>query len=118
MTKALRILSWLILAVLFIWIAISNRTPVMIGFAWTPWLLELTVYQVFFIGIFLGMVIAGIAGGWFRLKSFTKRRQAERRAEALSKDVETLAEDAHKAQSENAQRTASDSSKELEHSQK
>ena len=106
--RFITVLLWIAIAVALIWVAISNRTPVLVGFAWTPWLIETKLYLVFFFGILIGLVIAGTVTGWFRLQSFVARRQAERRAKALEKDMDTLAEEAYRTTADAAQGAAAE----------
>jgi len=92
----LRFLFWLAAGVCLLIFAVSNRGPVWIGFWPFPSEIAVPLWAVFFAGIFLGLVTAGVVTGWIRLKGFVRRRQLARSEDALRRDVDRLAETAHR----------------------
>ncbi|WP_262692597.1 hypothetical protein [Kordiimonas aestuarii] len=103
----IRRIFWFALAVLLILFAISNRQNVVLSLEpFGALMAPVPVYGVLFLGIFIGLLIAGSVTGWLRLKGFARRRKAERRAGQLEVQVSALSEDVHKAHAKDAHETA------------
>ncbi len=103
----IRRVFWFALALLLILFSISNRQHVVLSLEPFGALVgPVPLYIVLFLGIFLGLLIAGGVTGWLRLKGFARRRKAERRAEQLEGQVSALSEDVHKAHAAHAHETA------------
>ena len=103
----IRRIFWFVLALLLILFAVSNRQNVVLSLEPFGALGEpVPVFLVLFLGIFIGLLIAGGVTGWLRLKGFARRRKAERRAGHLEDQVSALAEDVHKAHAVSAHETA------------
>ncbi|WP_308911172.1 LapA family protein [Pseudokordiimonas caeni] len=101
----LRRLFWGILAVLLVFFAVNNRAPVTIAFEPFPFTVTMPLWLVLFVGIFVGLAVAGMVTSWLRLKGFTARRKAERRAKSLEGEMADLtarAQDAERSATENA----------------
>ncbi|WP_417452002.1 hypothetical protein [Kordiimonas sp.] len=102
----IRRIFWVALAVLLILFAISNRQPVVLSLEpFGALMAPVPVYLVLFLGIFVGLLIAGGVTGWIRLKGFARRRKAERRAGHLEDQVSVLSEDVHKAHAKSSHET-------------
>lgn len=104
----IRRIVWLVLGIALIIFAINNRQITEISLAPLPYALPVPVWTVLFAGIFIGLVIAALVTGWLRLKGFTERRKAERRADYLDSQVTAMAEDTHKLKAEKAHKEASE----------
>lgn len=104
----IRRVFWFALALLLILFSISNRQHVVLSLEpFGALMAPVPVYLVLFLGIFIGLVIAGGVTGWLRLKGFARRRKAERRADYLEGQVSSLSEDVHKAKATRAHETVS-----------
>ncbi|WP_374762983.1 hypothetical protein [Yunchengibacter salinarum] len=106
-TVMMRRLGWLVLGVALVAFSVVNReaVPLAIPFVGS---LAVPLFLIFYAGIFFGLLVAGLITGWLRLKGFTRRRQAERRARHLEKQVGDLSEDAHRFRAAQAHARASD----------
>jgi len=104
----IRRLFWLALALALIFFSVNNREAVPLRFEPFSFTVAVPAYGLLFLGIFIGLIVAGAVTGWLRLKGFTKRRQAERRAGQLETQVAAMAEDAHKGHAAEAHAAASD----------
>jgi uncharacterized membrane protein YcjF (UPF0283 family) len=109
----IRRLFWLLLAALLVLFSINNRDWLVLSFDPFPVSVTLPVYGILFLGIFIGLMVAGMVTGWLRLQGFTKRRQVERRANYLECQVSAMAEDAHKAHAATAHAAASEAAEAL-----
>lgn len=104
--RLLKVLVWVLVAIVLVWLAVSNRQPVFVNFMVLKTSIETQLYVVFFAGIFVGLIAAGIVTGWLRLKGFTARRKAERTVKAMESDMESMRETTIKAEGTAAQATA------------
>jgi uncharacterized integral membrane protein len=104
----IRRIFWILLGIFLIFFAVSNRTRVTLSFEPFGTAGNIPVFLVLFAGIFIGLILAAGVTGWLRLKGFTRRRQAERRASSLEQQVSTLSEDVHKAHAAEAHEAARD----------
>ncbi len=75
------------MVVLFI---VANRGAVTVSLWPLPYLVDLPLYLVFFIGLFTGLVLAGVIGVVRRARSFTRARRAEKQAQRLQAEVDSL----------------------------
>ena len=75
------------MVVLFI---VANRGAVTVSLWPLPYLVDLPLYLVFFIGLFTGLVLAGVIGVIKRARSFTRARRAEKQAQRLQAEVDSL----------------------------
>jgi len=103
----IRRIIWILVALTLILFAVSNRHIVEISLLPFQYAVTIPVWGVLFLGIFIGLLISAFVTGWFRLKSFTKRRKAERRVDELDAQVNALAEDTHKLKAAKAHEEAS-----------
>ena len=76
-----------VVAVLFI---VANRESVNISFWPLPYYKAMPLYLVFFIGLFTGLVLAGVIGVVRRARSFARARRTEKQAQRLQAEVESL----------------------------
>ncbi|NVJ98842.1 MAG: DUF1049 domain-containing protein [Alphaproteobacteria bacterium] len=106
LASLIRRLFWIALAILLVFFSVNNRMPVQISF--TPFELEMAIpaFLLVFVGIFVGLLLAGGVTGWLRLQGFARRRKAERRASYLEDQVSALSEDAHETRARKAHDTA------------
>lgn len=104
----IRRLLWLSVGVTLIIFAVNNRQITEISLFPLPYGIAIPVWGVLFAGIFIGLSISAFVTGWIRLQGFTKRRQAERRADYLDSQVAAMAEDTHKLKAAKAHSDASD----------
>jgi H+/Cl- antiporter ClcA len=86
---------WAVFALALIAFAIENRQLVTVSLGPLGQLSNIPVFLLLFLGIFIGLIAAGAVTGWLRLKGFTERRKAVRRANALEEQMSAMAEDAH-----------------------
>lgn len=103
----IRRLIWLLIGLALIVFAVSNRHITEISFSPVPYGVKVPVWAVLFTGIFIGLLIASFVTGWLRLKGFTARRKAERRAEEMGAQMSAMAEDSHKIKAAHAHEQAS-----------
>ena len=96
-------LFWALTTVGLLFFSVNNRQAVDLSFAPFDFVLPVPVFLVLFLGIFIGLCVAGSMSTYQRLQSFTKRRKAERHAAEMEKQVESLAEDAYKARTTDRQ---------------
>lgn len=75
------------MVVLFI---VANRESVNVSFWPLPYYKPMPLYLVFFIGLFTGLVLAGVIGLIKRARSFTRARRAEKQAQRLQAEVDSL----------------------------
>ncbi|MFC4349208.1 lipopolysaccharide assembly protein LapA domain-containing protein [Kordiimonas lipolytica] len=102
----IRRIFWFALALLLILFSVSNRQHVVLALEpFGALSVSVPLYLVLFLGIFVGLLIAGGVTGWLRLKGFARRRKAERRAGYLEDQVSALSEDVHKAHARSAHET-------------
>ncbi len=73
--------------VLFI---VANRGAVTVSLWPLPYLVDLPLYLVFFIGLFAGILLAGVIGMVRRARSFARARRAEKEARRLQTEVDAL----------------------------
>jgi len=99
----LRRLFWGILAVLIVFFAVNNRAPVTLYFEPFPVTVAMAPWLILFVGIFIGLAVAGAVSSWLRLKGFTARRKAEKRAKALEGEMADLT-----ARTQEAERSATE----------
>jgi len=104
----LRTLLWIIAGILLVLFAVNNRVPVSVSLAPLYHTINVPLWSVLFAGIFIGLFITALVTSVLRLQGFVRRRQAERKADTLDKQVTALAEDAHETRSARAHDTASD----------
>lgn len=102
-TKLVRRLFWVSLAAILVIFSVYNRQVINVNIPFTEHIVPLGAYWLLFIGIFLGVGLAGVITSWFRLKGFVATRKAERRSSELEVQVDALAEDAQKERSRQAQ---------------
>jgi uncharacterized integral membrane protein len=70
-------------------LAIANRARVPVNFYPLPWTAELPLYQVFFVGILIGLVV-GMVGAWWAGRRW-RREARERRREIKALKAEKAA---------------------------
>lgn len=104
----IRRLMWLIIGVGLVIFAVNNRQVTEISFNPLPYAVPIPIWGVLFAGIFIGLIVSAFVTGWLRLQGFTKRRQAERRADYLDSQMAAMAEDTHKLKAEKAHKDASE----------
>lgn len=80
MTKLLKRLWWVFLAFLLIVFSVENRQTVVLNIPYANTMVDIPLYFLFFLGLFVGVLLATAAVSWSRLKSFVNRRRAEREA--------------------------------------
>lgn len=78
------------LGVLLVLFVLSNRESVVVQLLPLPYEMELSVALLFLLGFLLGLGTAWIAGLFGKVRSRSRRRQAEQRAKSLEKEVSTL----------------------------
>lgn len=104
----IRRLFWIITGVALVIFAVNNRQITEISLAPMPFSISMPVWGLVFIGIFIGLIVSATVTGWIRLKGFTKRRKAERRADYLDGQMAAMTEDAHHGRAAKAHQAASD----------
>lgn len=87
-----RILT-IIFALVIITLSVFNRQAVDLVWSMNGDALTVPLYLVLFLGIFVGLITVVLTTSWKRLKSFTSKRQADRRVEALEQQVANLSEE-------------------------
>ena len=91
MQRALSVLFWVVIGLVFILLAIANRQPVDISFDPLPVMLSgVPLIAVFFTGILLGLVAAAIVTSFKRFGSHRRAVKAEKSAASLKGEVEAL----------------------------
>jgi uncharacterized integral membrane protein len=90
MIKALRILLGLAGLIVIVAFAIANRTPVEVGFAPLPIVIELPLYGVFLLGLVVGGLLGGIAVWLAGAKHRLQARRTRNQVRALEKQVAVL----------------------------
>lgn len=91
MRRALSLLLWVLIGLVFILLAIANRQPVDISFDPLPIMLPgVPLIAVFFAGILLGLVAAAVVTSVKRLGSHRRAIKAEKSAASLKGEVEAL----------------------------
>ncbi len=83
-------ISLVIVAVVVVLFIVANRGKVEISLWPLPYLVDLPLYLVFFIGLFAGMVLAGAIGVIRRARSFARTRRAEKESRRLQAEVDSL----------------------------
>ncbi|NVJ70096.1 MAG: hypothetical protein HWE08_07070 [Alphaproteobacteria bacterium] len=102
----IRRLFWIALALFLVFFSVNNRGPVLLSFDPFDVAFSVPAFLLVFLGIFIGLSLAAGVTGWLRLKGFTRRRQAERRATYLEDQVSALSEDVHKVRAGQAHEAA------------
>ena len=91
MRRALSLLFWAVIGLVFILLAIANRQPVDISLDPLPIMLPgIPLIAVFFAGILLGLLAAAIVTSVKRLGSHRRAVKAEKSAASLKGEVEAL----------------------------
>lgn len=106
--NVIRRVLWAIFALALIAFAVENRQLVVLSLGPFGQLTNIPIFLLLFLGIFIGLLTAGAVTGWFRLKGFTQRRQAERRVQSLEEQMSAMAEDAHQHRADQAHTRAAD----------
>lgn len=70
----------LVLALVLIALAVSNRSHILITLPLTELALSLPVYAIFFAGMIFGIILTGLVLAPPRLRGYAARRRAEKRA--------------------------------------
>jgi len=70
--------------------AVVNREAVDVAFPMTDWSLRLPVHLVFFAGLIVGVLLAGIVTLLPRLRGRLRRRRLEKRAKAAESRIDEL----------------------------
>ncbi len=83
-------LALVLLAAVVVLFIVANRGAVTVSLWPLPYLVDLPLYLVFFIGLFTGLVLAGVIGVVRRARSFARARRAEKQAQRLQAEVESL----------------------------
>lgn len=83
-------LALVIVAAVVVLFIVANRGKVEISLWPLPYLVDLPLYLVFFIGLFAGMVLAGAIGVIRRARSFARARRAEKESRRLQAEVDSL----------------------------
>ncbi len=100
--KLIRHTFWFSLAACLILFSVNNRQLVDVSLFPLEGDYAIPAFFLIFVGIFIGLLAAAGVTGWLRLKAFTRRRKAERRANELEGQVAALSEDEHKKNAKEA----------------
>lgn len=90
MKKLFTNLALVLSAAVVVLFIVANRGAVTVSLWPLPYLVDLPLYLVFFIGLFTGLVLAGVIGVIKRARSFTRARRAEKQAQRLQAEVDSL----------------------------
>lgn len=90
MKKLFTNLALVFLAAVVVLFIVANRGAVTVSLWPLPYLVDLPLYLVFFIGLFTGLVLAGVIGMVRRARSFARARRAEKQAQRLQATVDSL----------------------------
>ncbi len=93
----------MILAAVVVLFIVANRESVNVSFWPLPYYKPMPLYLVFFIGLFVGMALAGAIGVIKRARSFARARRAEKQAQKLQTEVDSLEQELDAGDSEDAQ---------------
>ncbi|MFC3052170.1 hypothetical protein [Kordiimonas pumila] len=102
----IRSLVWIGAGLLLVLFALNNRSTITVSLEPIYPAIAMPMWGLLFVGIFIGLLITAVVTGILRLKAFVRRRQAERTAADLSKQVAAIAEDAHLVRAERAHNAA------------
>jgi uncharacterized integral membrane protein len=83
-------LALFLLAAVVVLFIVANRGIVEVNLWPLPYLVDLPLYLVFFIGLFAGILLAGAIGMVRRARSFARARRAEKEARRLQTEVDAL----------------------------
>lgn len=96
----LKVLIWITVGTFLIWFSVVNHTSIFISFYPFGYGLDIPPWGLLFVGIFIGLITAGMATGFYRITSFISNRKITRQRDQLQKDNHILSEQAHTANAE------------------
>lgn len=78
------------LALVFIWLAVANRGEATISLSPLDYAIDLPLFFVMIIGLFLGVIALGPGNAWRRWKLRRELKKAQAQNTRLSKDLESI----------------------------
>lgn|GEM_PF-718172 len=80
-----------LLALVFIWLAVANRGPASISLSPLDYAIDLPLFFVMIIGLFLGVIALGPGNAWRRWKLQRQLKKAKHENAALKSELEKVA---------------------------
>lgn len=80
-----------LLALVFIWLAVANRGPATISLSPLDYAIDLPLFFVMIIGLFLGVIALGPGNAWKRWKLQRQLKKAEQENTKLKSELEKVA---------------------------
>jgi len=87
--KLIRLVLFLILAIVGISVAISNRQPVDLALEPIPFAISVPLYWIIFASLFAGILIGAFTMWWRDGRVRRRARRAESQARTLEKELKT-----------------------------